>query len=208
MKQILALILLALAACFASAQTVAVKSSAGKVTFRTGAQLRSDMGLAASGANADITSLAPSGGSLAVTGTLAASGAITASTGASGKVRIGSVPADTTYAGVWLGTTAVGSPDFTNYAFLSDGAETILNGPTSFALRIANGNVLQGSTTRLTAQVPLRLKGYTVATLPAGTVGDVAYVTDATAPTYLGTLTGGGSVVAPVFYNGSAWVSH
>ena len=38
--------------------------------------------------------------------------------------------------------------------------------------------------------------------------GATAYVTDATAPTYLGTLTGGGAVVCPVFYNGTAWVSH
>ena len=50
--------------------------------------------------------------------------------------------------------------------------------------------------------------GYTVATLPAaGVAGRRAYVTDATAPTYLGALTGGGSVVCPVFDNGSAWVS-
>lgn len=53
-----------------------------------------------------------------------------------------------------------------------------------------------------------RLNTYTVATLPAaGTAGRIAYVTDATAPTYLGTLTGGGSVVTPVFDNGTAWVS-
>jgi len=49
--------------------------------------------------------------------------------------------------------------------------------------------------------------GYTVAGLPSGTVGDRAYVTDATAPTYNGTLTGGGAITVPVFYNGSAWVS-
>lgn len=54
---------------------------------------------------------------------------------------------------------------------------------------------------------------YTVATLPAtaaaGMVqGAHAVVTDATAPTYLGALTGGGAVVCPVFYNGTAWVSH
>lgn len=50
--------------------------------------------------------------------------------------------------------------------------------------------------------------GYTVATLPtAGTAGRRAYVTDATAPTFLGSLTGGGAVVCPVFDNGSAWVS-
>ena len=54
----------------------------------------------------------------------------------------------------------------------------------------------------------IRLKNYTVATLPAGVKGDTAYVTDATAPTYLGTLTGGGTVVCPVFYNGTSWVAH
>jgi hypothetical protein len=49
---------------------------------------------------------------------------------------------------------------------------------------------------------------YTVATLPAaGTQGRRAWVTDATAPTFLGALTGGGAVVCPVFDNGTAWVS-
>jgi len=54
----------------------------------------------------------------------------------------------------------------------------------------------------------LRLNSYTVATLPAaGTAGRIAYVTDGTAPTYLGTLTGGGAVKVPVFDNGTAWVA-
>ena len=53
-----------------------------------------------------------------------------------------------------------------------------------------------------------RLRVYTVGTLPAGTQGDTALVTDAVIPTYLGALTGGGSVVTPVFYNGSAWLSY
>ena len=48
---------------------------------------------------------------------------------------------------------------------------------------------------------------YTVATLPVGVLGRRAYVTDATAPTYGATLTGGGAVKVPVFYNGTAWVS-
>ncbi len=52
-----------------------------------------------------------------------------------------------------------------------------------------------------------RLKGYTVATLPAGVQGDTAFVTDALAPTYLTAVTGGGAVVAPVFHNGTAWVT-
>lgn len=48
---------------------------------------------------------------------------------------------------------------------------------------------------------------YTVATLPATPAqGDVAMVTDASAPTFLSTVASGGSVVTPVFYNGTAWI--
>jgi hypothetical protein len=56
--------------------------------------------------------------------------------------------------------------------------------------------------------LPIKPPAYTVATLPTGAVGMHAYVTDATAPTYLGALTGGGAVTCPVFHNGAAWVSH
>ena len=52
------------------------------------------------------------------------------------------------------------------------------------------------------------LKSYTVAALPAGSLGDRAIVTDATSPTYLGTLTGGGSVTCPVFFDDTNWVSN
>lgn len=51
---------------------------------------------------------------------------------------------------------------------------------------------------------------YTVSTLPAASAalkGARAFVTDATSPTFLGALTGGGAVVCPVFCNGSAWVA-
>lgn len=54
-----------------------------------------------------------------------------------------------------------------------------------------------------TAQYPT----YTVATLPIGTLGMRAQVTDATAPTFLGALTGGGAVKCPVFHNGTSWVA-
>ena len=64
------------------------------------------------------------------------------------------------------------------------------------------------SNSRFESLVPIKLKNYTVATLPTGTQGDTAYVTDALAPTYMATVVGGGAVVTPVFYNGTAWVSH
>lgn len=62
--------------------------------------------------------------------------------------------------------------------------------------------------TAIACTVPVRLKGYTVATLPAGTQGDTAFVTDALAPTFLATVVGGGAVVTPVFYNGTNWVGY
>jgi hypothetical protein len=53
----------------------------------------------------------------------------------------------------------------------------------------------------------LRLQAYTVATLPAGTQGDTAFVTDALAPVFLGVIAGGGAVVTPVFYDGTNWIA-
>lgn len=49
-------------------------------------------------------------------------------------------------------------------------------------------------------------KGYTVAGLPAGSVGFVARVTDASAPAVGSTVSGGGAAAALVWYNGSNWV--
>ena len=59
----------------------------------------------------------------------------------------------------------------------------------------------------LTVNGLVNLKNYTVATLPAGTQGDIAYVTDALAPAFLTIIVGGGAVVTPVFYNGVNWVA-
>jgi len=74
-----------------------------------------------------------------------------------------------------------------------------------YKLDVNGSTRLQG---KLTLGSTATLKSYTVATLPVGVEGDIAYVTDAVTPTYLGALTGGGSVKCPVFYNGTAWVSH
>lgn len=71
-----------------------------------------------------------------------------------------------------------------------------------------SATTVAGAISELDTETLKGLGGYTVGALPAaGTAGRRAYVTDATAPTFLGTLTGGGSVVCPVFDNGSAWVA-
>lgn len=65
-------------------------------------------------------------------------------------------------------------------------------------------------TGNVTSTAVVGTAGYTVAGLAgitAPVAGMRAYVTDATTPTYLAALTGGGAVVCPVFYNGTAWVS-
>jgi hypothetical protein len=50
--------------------------------------------------------------------------------------------------------------------------------------------------------------GYTVATLPIGTTGQTAYVTDAASISYRGAATGGGSDTALVFFDGTNWIYH
>ena len=75
---------------------------------------------------------------------------------------------------------------------------------------LAAGITIPGTldvTGKTTLGAPANLKNYTVATLPAGVRGDVAYVTDALAPTFLAAVASGGAVVTPVFYNGAAWVA-
>jgi hypothetical protein len=66
----------------------------------------------------------------------------------------------------------------------------------------ASGTV---NTVGVTSSAPVYFPRYTVTTLPAATTGAVAIVTDALAPTFLGLLTGGGTSVTLVLYNGSAW---
>jgi hypothetical protein len=80
-----------------------------------------------------------------------------------------------------------------------------------FNTAVSGGTITEAfrinSSQNFIGKATINTAGYTVATLPAGTVGMRAYVTDALAPTYLGVLTGGGAVKCPVFYNGTAWVS-
>lgn len=67
------------------------------------------------------------------------------------------------------------------------------------------GNATTGGT--IIAGAAIRRKGYTVATLPSATIGDMAYVTDAVACTFLAGITGGAATFCPVIYNGTAWIA-
>jgi len=57
----------------------------------------------------------------------------------------------------------------------------------------------------LTVSGTVKTGVYTVATLPTPSAGMRAYVTDASATTYMSTVAGGGANVVPVFYDGTNW---
>jgi hypothetical protein len=152
---------------------------------------------------------------LAVTGTLSTGTGTGATAGL--KVVNGTSGVGSGYGAIYAENIA---PSASNYylAGFYDGNGLALNSGTNLYLQIGGATVAQATSTDLTlgtgvnlvmaSATTMKLGGYTVATLPAaGTAGRTAYVTDATAPTYLGALTGGGAVVCPVFDNGVAWVS-
>lgn len=129
-------------------------------------------------------------GLLQTTGTLALG-----STAQTGIMTLGRSTASQT-TDIQAGATASGSTKTIN---LGTGG---LSGSTT--------TITIGSTfgTSITFNAPIRMAGFTVATLPAaGTAGRRAYVTDALAPTFLTALVGGGAVVSPAFDNGTAWVA-
>lgn len=119
------------------------------------------------------------------------------------------------------------------YEAIGEGSNSVTLGNTAITLTRLRGSVLAGSSVttdsatitnlsgtgiRVTTSdasgnqgalglVPLR--GYTVATLPAGQQqGMTAFVTDALAPSYMVGVVGGGAVATVVFYNGTSWISH
>lgn len=98
---------------------------------------------------------------------------------------------------------------FDSTGAISDSA-TGIGGVMRFAVATVGGEPIEamnitGSTLILAGRV--RLKGFTVATLPAGVQGDKAFVTDALAPAYMVAVAGGGAVVTEVFFNGTNWIS-
>jgi hypothetical protein len=91
-----------------------------------------------------------------------------------------------------------------------DGTGGVVGTDTNHDLILRRSNIEKArlTTTGVIVTGVVTTSGYTVATLPTGVVGMTAYVTNATAPTYLATVVGGGSVVTPVFFNGTNWVCH
>jgi hypothetical protein len=107
---------------------------------------------------------------------------------------------------VWLGSGQ-------DIAFSSLGGDRVFYDSSVNSLVYQQGSTraLLANSAAITASVPLKLRRYTVGTLPtcnSNMENAMAVVSDATAPTYNGVLTGAGSVIVPVFCDGTAWTSH
>jgi hypothetical protein len=105
-----------------------------------------------------------------------------------------------------------GSIGNNNYFEVDSSSNTIFGTVNAERARITSGGELLVGLTSATGvallQVsgPIRTTGYTVATLPAGTVGMRTYVTDALAPSFGVAVAGSGAVTIPVFYDGANWI--
>jgi hypothetical protein len=103
--------------------------------------------------------------------------------------------------------TNVGGANLTIQAGTGTGTGTASSLILQSPILVGSGTGAQTQTTGLTIKGGMAvMAAYTVSTLPTGITGAIAYVTDAVACTFLAALTGGGSTVCPVFYNGTAWV--
>lgn len=74
-----------------------------------------------------------------------------------------------------------------------------------------NSTIGESSTNVHTIQGLVKLQVFTVGTLPtcdAGSVGEIAYVSDANAPTYGANIASGGTVKTLVFCTGANWTAH
>lgn len=104
------------------------------------------------------------------------------------------------------GSNAAGG-DLTITAGLGTGTATPSTLNLSSPVAVASGSGAQTQTVGLKVNRGTYAGiGYTVAALPSSPLtGARAYVTDATACTFQGSLTGGGSTFCPAVYDGSAW---
>jgi len=96
------------------------------------------------------------------------------------------------------GLTSGRVPFATTNGRLTDDADLTFLTDTLTATKVSTGTLISTGV--------VRLQGYTVATLPAGTQGDSAYCTDLLAPTFFAVAVGGGGIIGPVFYNGTNWI--
>jgi len=90
--------------------------------------------------------------------------------------------------------------------YFSNGSNTVYLGDGTYTINVTQGDSYFGG--KIIANDVIRLKGYLVSTLPTGTTGDRAYVTDSSSsPSFGGPVSAGGAVTIPVFFDGTNWIT-
>lgn len=135
-------------------------------------------------------------------------GAVTANAANAGATVVlqGYPGSEATLSGLWFGVT----PTTGNFTVLSNpGSNVTINGPGGVDVRISVqlDIIANFQAARCAFAKPAQLKSYIVADLPAGAIGDTAFVTDASTTIILGlglAVVGSGGNKVPVYYDG-AW---
>lgn len=204
-------------ACTSAAFNGSANLSTG-CTLVNSATARGDLGAAASGANADINGfsnnlrvagriyLSPQSGAGAGPDQPTLGTALTTSplifTDYTGQYGLATGVSSTT-GNVWLQSQRFDNSGSIYNLVLQPAGGNVLIGTGIVVQKLTVGGGIAGSVVQLTAASTVA----NLATCNAAARGTRTVVTDATAPMFLGTLTGGGSVVSPAFCNGSAWVA-
>jgi hypothetical protein len=140
-------------------------------------------------------------GSLAVTGSIRVTGTTTSS--------INLLAANGNGSFVYWGEAAAGDRGVLGFAAgtstlqYRSAADGLASGTQRFSV---STSAFDFTSLNITTTGTIRPGGYTVATLPAGTIGMKAYVTDALAPAFLTLLVGGGAAYSGAQFNGTNWV--
>lgn len=105
------------------------------------------------------------------------------------------------------------TPSGTNFVVAGNAAEGYINGVTASYMSVSGAKIVSATSTgaavtgTLSSTGPANLSGgYIVSTLPVGTIGQRAYVTDALSPVWGSAVAGTGSVTVPVFRNATTWI--
>jgi hypothetical protein len=186
--------------------TLGTAATTGSQTITSNGTTATSINITAKGANSAVTvgsdtgsnfnfQIQPASGNTMILGLTSTTHTITGGTEGSSFIIRGQVSA----------TTGVKASDLN----LESGTAGIGNANGGNVNITPGAGVGTGTAGYIVAGAGIKLKAYTVATLPTYLpVGSIAYVTDAAAPTYLTIVVGGGAIVTPVFYNGVNWVAH
>jgi hypothetical protein len=186
--------------------TFGTASTTGAQTITTNGTTATSINLTTKGANSAVTVGSDTGTDFNFQITPASGNSMILGVNSTNHLMIGGIQGSNfTIRAQVSSTTGVRASDLN----LESGTSGVGNANGGIINLTPGGGVGSGTAGYIVAGAGIKLKNYTVATLPTYLpIGSIAYVTDALAPTYNSIIAGGGAVVTMVFYNGVNWTAH